>query len=368
MQARTKNRQNTPEAQPDAARWRAVLQRDARADGLFYYAVASTGVYCRPSCPSRRPRRERVSFFATRDEAERAGFRPCRRCQPQEPSLRQRRALAVARACRLVDTAEEPPALHALAATAGMSRFHFHRVFTEVTGMTPRAYVAAHRASRLREQLTAGASVTDAMYNAGFTSNGRFYEAAPGALGMTPTAYRTGAAGERIRVAIRKCFLGLVLVAATDRGICAVCLGDDRNALGRELRDRFPRATLLEEDESLSSLVSAVVSCIESSDSAAHLPLDIRGTAFQHRVWKALQQVPPGSTVSYAEMARRIGAPASAARAVARACATNPVAVVVPCHRVVGRDGSLTGYRWGLDRKRRLIEREHGKDARARRT
>jgi AraC family transcriptional regulator of adaptative response/methylated-DNA-[protein]-cysteine methyltransferase len=341
----------------DEERWSAVQRRDPGADGLFYYSVLTTGVYCRPSCAARLPRRENVRFHASCALAERAGFRACKRCRPNEPALPERRAAAVAEACRLIETAEEMPDLEALAQAAGMSRFHFHRVFKAATGVTPKAYAAARRADRLRAGLAESDTVTEAIYGAGFNSSGRFYAASSSMLGMTPSKFRAGGEGVRIRFALGECSLGSILVAATEKGVCAIMFGDDPEALLRDLEDRFPRAELLGGDPSFEETVSKVVGFVEAPALGLDLPLDLRGTAFQQRVWQALREIPAGSTVSYAEIARRIGAP-KAVRAVAQACASNALAVAIPCHRVVRTDGALSGYRWGVERKRRLIERE----------
>jgi AraC family transcriptional regulator of adaptative response/methylated-DNA-[protein]-cysteine methyltransferase len=339
------------------ARWRAVQHRDSAADGAFYYSVLTTGVYCRPSCPSRRARRENVTFHATVADAQAAGFRPCKRCRPNEAALAERQAAAVATACRLIEESEEPPSLSALAGTAGMSRFHFHRVFKAVTGVTPKAYAQAHRARRLRGQLAQSGTVTQAIYDAGFNSSGRFYAAAERMLGMTATDYRSGGANARIRFAVGECSLGSILVARSERGICAILLGDDPDALVRELEDRFSKAQLIGADKDFEQLVATVVGFVEAPARGLDLPLDVQGTAFQQRVWEALRQIPCGSTASYAEIAERIDRP-KAVRAVAGACASNPIAVAIPCHRVVRTDGELSGYRWGIARKRALLGRE----------
>src|ERR671931_1092400 len=338
-------------------RWAAVMRRDRRADGAFYYSVRTTGVYCRPSCGARRARRENVGFHTTREAAERAGFRPCKRCRPHEVGLAEQRAAAVAKACRLIETAEETPSLAALARAAGMSRFHFHRVFKAVTGVTPKAYAAAHRGKRVREELASSNTVTEAIYGAGFNSNGRFYAAAADLLGMTPTQFRTGGSGHVIRFAVGECSLGAILVAATDKGVCAIEFGDDPDALVRSLQDRFPKARLVGGDEMFEQLVAKVVGFIEAPARGLDLPLDIRGTAFQQRVWDAIRDIPAGATASYSEIAKRIGAP-KAVRSVAQACASNGIAVAIPCHRVVRTDGSTSGYRWGVARKRALLARE----------
>jgi AraC family transcriptional regulator, regulatory protein of adaptative response / methylated-DNA-[protein]-cysteine methyltransferase len=347
--------QSHPSFATEAERWQAVQDRDRRADGAFYYAVSTTGVYCLPSCGARLPRRENVSFHATRQAAERAGFRPCKRCRPDaaEPP----HAAAIAAACRLIAEAEEMPGLDALAAAAGLSRFHFHRVFKAETGLTPRAYAAAERARRLRQALPRAGSVTAAIYDAGFNSSGRFYEASSALLGMTPTRFRAGGAGAVIRFAVGQCSLGAILVAATEAGVCAIALDDDPAALVRDLEDRFPKARLEGGEAGFEQWVAKVVGLVEAPRLGLDLPLDLRGTAFQERVWRALRDIPPGTTSTYAELAARIGAP-HAVRAVAGACAANPLAVAIPCHRVVRRDGSLAGYRWGIARKRALLDRE----------
>ncbi len=341
----------------DDERWGAVKRRDRDADGAFYYSVLTTGVYCRPTCAARLPRRENVGFHATCAEAERAGFRPCKRCRPNEAALAERQASAVAKACRSIEQAEEAPSLDALAETAGMSRFHFHRVFKAQTGVTPKAYADAHRAERVREELAQSDTVTAAIYGAGFNSNGRFYATSTDLLGMTPTEFRAGGTGAAIRFAVGECSLGSILVAATEKGVCAIQLGDDPEALVRGLQDRFPKARLIGGDATFEQLVARVVALVEAPGNGPDLPLDVRGTAFQRVVWQALRDIPPGSTASYGEIARRIGRP-KAVRAVAQACASNDIAVAIPCHRVVRRDGGLSGYRWGIERKRALLERE----------
>jgi AraC family transcriptional regulator of adaptative response/methylated-DNA-[protein]-cysteine methyltransferase len=268
-----------------------------------------------------------------------------------------RRAAAVAKACRLIETSEEMPNLDALAGSAGMSRFHFHRVFRTTTGVTPKAYAAAHRARRVREALPQTSTVTEAIYGAGFNSSGRFYAKSEQVLGMTPTRFRSGGSGAAIRFAVGECSLGSILVAATDKGVCAILLGDKPEALVRELEDRFPRATLIGGDEDFEQWVAKVVGFVEAPALGLDLPLDVRGTAFQQRVWQALRKIPAGATVTYSEVAQRIGAP-KAVRAVGQACASNAIAVAIPCHRVVRNDGSLSGYRWGVERKRALLDRE----------
>jgi AraC family transcriptional regulator of adaptative response/methylated-DNA-[protein]-cysteine methyltransferase len=339
-------------------RWAAVLTRDRRADGTFWYSVATTGIYCRPSCGARRPNRRNVKFHDSPADAERAGFRPCRRCKPHQLANTDRYAATVAAICREIETAPAAPPLAALARRARLSPHHFHRVFKRITGVTPRAYAAAHRANRVRGELeNRSKTVTDAIYDAGFNSGGRFYEQSNQLLGMTPTAYRSGGAEATIRFAVGECSLGSVLVAQSQKGVCAVFLGDDPESLVRNLQDRFPRATLLGGDGGFEQVVARVIAAVEAPAAGFDLPLDVRGTAFQQRVWQALREIPVGATASYTDIAVRIGAPTSA-RAVALACGANPVAVVIPCHRVVRTDGSVSGYRWGVERKRALLERE----------
>lgn len=341
----------------DAEMWEAMRRRDKDADGSFYYSVKTTGVYCKPSCASRPARRENVAFHVRCEDAERAGFRPCKRCRPNEAGLAERQAAAVARACRRIEASGEMPVLDELAAEAGMSRFYFHRVFARVAGMTPRAYAAAHRARRVREELGRSGTVTEAIYGVGFNSGGRFYEKAGEMLGMKPVEFREGGRGAEIRFAAAECSLGSILVAATERGVCAILLGDDPEALVRDLQDRFPKAVLTGGDREFEQVVARVVTFVEAPRLGLDLPLDVRGTVFQQRVWEALRGVPAGQTVSYAQIAERIGAPA-AVRAVAQACGANALAVAIPCHRVVRRDGAISGYRWGVERKRALLERE----------
>lgn len=338
-------------------RWAAVVTRDPAADGQFYYAVATTGVFCRPSCSARTPRPENVRFFATVADAEHAGYRPCRRCTPDQPPRAEQHAALVARLCRQIEHAERPPSLEQLAASAQMSASHLHRLFKAATGVTPRAYAAAHRARTLRRELDHSHTITEAIYHAGYTASSRFYAESDRVLGMTPKNYRAGGANTVIRFAVGECALGAILVAASPRGIVSVALGDDPDALGRDLQDRFVNAEFIGGDPEFEELVARVVGLVESPRIGLDLPLDVRGTAFQLRVWNALRSIPPGAKLSYAELARRIGTP-TATRAVARACAANTLAVLIPCHRVVRSDGGLSGYRWGVERKRELLERE----------
>ncbi|MBA2251858.1 MAG: bifunctional DNA-binding transcriptional regulator/O6-methylguanine-DNA methyltransferase Ada [Nitrospirales bacterium] len=338
-------------------RWAAVVAHDPKADGTFYYSVKTTGVYCRPSCAARRARPEHVRFHATCQEAEKAGFRPCRRCKPDQAPPVEQHAATIAEVCRLIEESEEAPRLEQLARHAGLSTSHFHRVFKAITGLTPKDYAAANRAKRVRRTLDRSSTVTEAIYDAGYNSTGRFYETSNEVLGMTPSNYRAGGAWTDIRFAVGECSLGSILVAKSERGVCAILLGDDPDELTHDLQDRFPRANLIGGDAGFEQLVSKVVGFVEAPALGLDLPLDVRGTAFQERVWQALQNIPAGSTVSYADLANRIGSPKSV-RAVAQACGANALAVAIPCHRVVRHDGALSGYRWGVDRKRALLQRE----------
>ena len=319
-------------------------------------AVVTTGVYCRPSCASRPPRPENVRFFNTRDAAESAGFRPCKRCKPQLDVRADPHAAAIAAACRRLES-DNAPDLATLARHAGFSLFHFHRLFKAATGVTPKQYASARRAQRVRTGLTQQTTVTEAIYSAGYNSNGRFYAESNDLLGMTPSTYKSGGKRAEIAFAVGECSLGSILVARSQRGICAILLGDDPQALAQDLQDRFPRANLAAGDAEFENLVAQVVTLVESPAAGLDLPLDVRGTAFQQRVWQALRKIPAGSRATYSEIAARIGAPKSV-RAVAQACAANALAVAVPCHRVVRSDGSLSGYRWGVERKQALLERE----------
>jgi len=338
-------------------RWARIVARDRTADGHLWYSVLTTGVYCRPSCPSRSANPENVQLHDTVEEARATGFRPCKRCRPDGLSVDAENVAIVARACRLIEQSEEEPSLTDLAEAVGRSPSYFHRRFKAVTGLTPKGYAAAHRAAKVREGLASGNSVTEAIYDAGFNSSGRFYEKSTGMLGMTPSQYRAGGANEEIRFAVGETSLGAILVASSKKGVASILLGDDPNELVRELQDRFPKAHLIGADRNYEALVARVVGFIEAPRLGLDLPLDVRGTAFQRRVWQALQGVPIGQTVSYTEIARRIGSP-NAMRAVAGACAANHLAVAIPCHRVVRNDGSLSGYAWGVERKQALLTRE----------
>lgn len=338
-------------------RWAAVVARDSTADGTFYYSVATTGVYCRPCCAARLARPENVRFHATCADAERAGFRPCKRCRPDQPAMAEMHAAKITAACRYIEAAETEPSLAELAQHVGLSTYHFHRLFKAIAGLTPKAYASALRARRVREELGRGVRVTTAIYDAGYNSSGRFYAEADQVLGMAPSVYRAGGTNAEIRFAVGECSLGSILVATSARGVCAILLGDDPEDLLRDIEDRFPQAYLIGGDAKFEQLVATVIGFVEAPALGLDLPLDVRGTAFQQRVWQALREIPAGATASYTEIARRIGAP-RAVRAVAQACAANALAVAIPCHRVVRNDGGLAGYRWGVARKRALLDRE----------
>ena len=338
--------------------WRQVQTRDTAADGHFVYAVASTGIFCRPSCPSRRPARANVRFFADPDAAIAAGYRACRRCHPAGVHAE---AEMVRRLCGYLERHHDRMVtLQQLGRMANLSPFTVQRMFERVLGVSPRHYQIDLRAARLREELAGGRSVTEATYEAGFSSSSRMYQSAETRLGMLPERFRKGGAGETIRCLVTGCALGQVLVAATARGVCAVTLGDDAATLEQELRQRFPAATITLatlDDPALGQAAQAVLSRMTEHPVALDLPLDLRTTAFEQRVWRALQAIPRGETRSYSQLAAELGTP-RAVRAVARACARNPLAVVVPCHRVIGKDGKLTGYRWGSERRRALLTLE----------
>ncbi len=339
------------------SRWSRVIARDRTADGKFYYSVVTTGVYCLPSCASRQANPKNVDFHQTIAECVAAGFRPCRRCKPDQPPLATRNGGKIAFVCRLIARSEEPLTLAEMAEAARLSPYHFHRIFKAVTGMTPKKYTAANQASKVRDELTRSETVTQALYDAGFNSNGRFYEKSREMLGMNPSDYRDGGLDVDITFAVGECSLGSILVARSDKGVCAISLGDDPQALVHDLQDRFSKAHVIGGDAAFEAFVAQVVGLVEAPGVGLDLPLDVRGTAFQQRVWQALREIPAGTTVTYTDIANRIGAPTSV-RAVASACGANTLAVAIPCHRVIGRNGSLSGYRWGVERKRDLLARE----------
>jgi AraC family transcriptional regulator of adaptative response/methylated-DNA-[protein]-cysteine methyltransferase len=344
-------------ASGDNKRWESVVARDGRQDGKFVFAVTSTGIYCRPSCPSRRPRREHVRFFGQPDEAEKAGFRACLRCRPKA-ATGNARAEMVKEICRYIEQRlDEPITLQGLARAFHQSPFHLQRTFKATLGITPREYADSCRMNQFKRNLQAGQSVTDAMYEAGYGSSSRLYERTASQLGMTPDRYRRGAVAASIRYTSTGTPLGRVLIAATDKGICAIRFGSSDDQLEHGLRREFPFALRKRDDDGLRQWSKAVLDHLRGHELNPSLPLDIQATAFQRRVWSYLQTIPRGSTRSYSEVARGIGSP-TAARAVARACATNPVALAIPCHRVVREDGSMGGYRWGVKRKEALLEME----------
>ena len=341
----------------DDPRWARIVARDETADGHLWYSVSTTGVYCRPSCPSRIPNPKNVQLHDTLVSARATGFRACRRCNPDGPSTEAGNAALVAKACRIIEESEEEPSLEELAGAVGRSPSYFHRVFKANIGLTPKNYAAAHRAKKVRQGLASCNTVTEAIYDAGFNSSGRFYEKSKDMLGMTPSQYRAGGTDEEIKFAVGQTSLGAILVASSKKGVAAILLGDDPDELVRNLQDRFPRARFIGADRDYEALVARVVGFVEAPKIGLNLPLDVRGTAFQERVWQALREIPVGTTICYAELARRIGSP-KAARAVAAACSANKLAIAIPCHRVVRNDGSLSGYAWGVERKRVLLDRE----------
>ncbi len=341
----------------DEARWQAVISRDKDADGQFFYAISTTGIYCYPSCPSRLALRANTHFFETSATAEQAGFRPCKRCKSDQATPSSRDAHVIAQACRLIENADEIPSLGTLAQSQNLSSYHFHRLFTSITGVTPRAYAIAHRAHKIRNELSQNTSITEAIYQAGFNSNSRFYATSTEVLGMTPTNFKNGGNSETLYYSIGACAFGSILVAHSEKGICAILIHDDEKPLLADLQTRFPKATLIEDRTDFKHWLEQVVNFVEAPKKGLELPLDIRGTLFQQRVWQLLQKIPFGTTASYTDIATQLGDP-KAVRAVARACAANPIALLVPCHRVVRSDGGISGYRWGVENKRTLISRE----------
>lgn len=347
----------TPTTVTQDPRWARVVARDKAVDGQFWYSVLTTGVYCRPSCPSRTANPRNVQLHDSLESARATGFRSCKRCNPDGPARNAGNATLVAKACRMIEQGEAEPSLEHLAKAAGLSQGYFHRAFKAATGLTPKRYAAAYRARKVREGLVSASSVTEAMYDAGFNSSGRFYEKSTAMLGMTPSRYRAGGLNEEIRFAVGQTCLGAILVASSKKGVAAILLGDDPDGLVQDLQDRFPRAHLIGADRDYEGMVARVVGFVEAPEVGLDLPLDVRGTAFQQRVWQALREIPSGTTVCYAEIAQRIGSP-QAMRAVAGACAANNLAVAIPCHRVVRHDGAVSGYAWGVDRKRALLQHE----------
>jgi AraC family transcriptional regulator of adaptative response/methylated-DNA-[protein]-cysteine methyltransferase len=338
--------------------WQAVLDRDSGSDGAFVYGVRSTGIYCRPSCPSRRPGRAQVRFFEVPEAAEEAGFRPCLRCRPRKMGRPEHLVEPVRQACRYIEAnLDRSLTLSEVSAEVALSPYHLQRTFKRVMGITPRQYAEARRLDNLKTQLREGQSVTTALYDVGYSSSSRLYERAPEQLGMTPSAYRKGGAGMHVGYTIVDSPLGRLLVGATERGVCAVSLGDSDGYLEAALRREYPAAEVQHDQAGLDPWVGVILGYLDGTRPDLDLPLDVQATAFQWRVWEALRAIPYGSTRSYGEVARAVGEP-NAARAVAMACASNPVALVVPCHRVIGQSGKLSGYRWGAERKRLLLEKE----------
>lgn len=345
----------------DEERWQALVEKDPGAEGKFFIAVRTTGIYCRPGCASRRPNRENVSFFESAAAAQAAGYRPCKRCQPERSAERSEQAERIIQACALIEQAETCPTLAELAGAVGLSPFHFQRLFHKTVGITPRQYFAQKRAERVRERLSSGERVTDALYNAGYGSSGHFYGQAKPTLGMKPAAFRSGAPGTDIWYTVQPCYLGWALIAATQVGICTIEFGDRPEDLEASLKARFPGAIYQEEDPQFTAWVREALAYIEQPVDGLRLPLDIQGTTFQRKVWAALQEIPAGQRASYIEIARRIGQP-TASRAVAQACGANRLAVVVPCHRVVRENGELGGYKWGIARKQQILAREERRE------
>jgi len=339
------------------ARWHAVLNNNSSADGSFYYAVLTTGIYCRPSCTSRLPNRANVEYFTTCEEAEAAGYRACKRCKPTTKSKAVETEQKIIHSCRIIEESETSLKLDELAAQVNLSPYHFHRLFKKIVGVTPKQYASRNKSQRFQKSLKTSPSITDAIYSAGYGSSGGAYDKTQDQLAMKPKVYRKGAAGITITYGLAQCFLGWVIVAATDRGICAIEFGDDPDALPDQVQSRFPKAQLKEADRGFKTLINEVVEFIESPGGDFKIPLDIQGSAFQQQVWNVLRRVKPGETLSYTEVAEKIGNP-NAVRAVASACASNKLAVVIPCHRIISKAGKLSGYRWGTKRKKMLLDLE----------
>jgi len=342
----------------DDARWEAIVARDKNADGSFFYAITTTGIYCYPSCPSRLALRSNTQLFDTALDAVHAGFRPCKRCKSDQETPSLRDAQIIAKVCKMIEDADEIPSLDALAQSQNMSRFHFHRLFKSITGITPKAYATAHRAHKIRTELSEhDRSITEAAYQAGFNSSGQFYAKSAEILGMTPTHFKNGGHSETIYYSIGICSFGAILVARSEKGICSILIHNDDNPILADLQKRFPKATLIKDQIDFNHWLAQVIQFVETPKQNLELPLDIRGTVFQQRVWQLLQKIPLGRTASYTDIATQLGDP-KAVRAVAKACAANPIALLVPCHRVIRSDGGISGYRWGVENKLALISRE----------
>lgn len=342
-------------------RWKAALEKDKNFDGVFVLAVRSTKIYCKPSCPARKPKRENVLFFGSCDEAESKGFRACLRCKPKETGDAQKTDL-IKRACRLIEENEdETLTLERLSELLNVSKFHLQKTFKKIVGVSPKKYAEIHRVKKFKALLKEGESVTDAIYEVGFGSSSRLYEKSNAQLGMTPTKYRRGGEGMKINYTITKCSLGLLLVAATEKGLCSVAFADGEKVLEENLTKEYPRAFIVKNENGLHEFVNELLLHLEGTKTRIDLPLDVQATAFQTRVWEALREIPYGETRSYSDIAKELNQP-TATRAVARACATNPIAVVTPCHRVVRENGELSGYRWGIERKKKLLMNEKAID------
>lgn len=345
---------------PDENRWNAIVNRDRNVDGIFFYAVKTTGVFCRPSCSSRLPNRENVECFDTCKEATSAGYRPCKRCNPTAETKNKETEQKIIDACRSIEQSDTPLKLNDLAREAKLSPYHFHRLFKKIVGVTPKQYSSSHQSHRFKENLKTSQSVTDAIYTAGYSSSSGAYNKRQDHLAMKPKAYRNGAAGLTITYGLAECFLGWVIVASTELGICAIEFGDDPKILPQQVQSRFPKAQLQKAGSGFLTLIKEVIDFIKNPDSDFNIPLDIQGTVFQQQVWSVLRQIKPGDTLSYTEVAEKIGNP-NAVRAVATACSSNKLAVVIPCHRVISKDGKISGYRWGVERKKVLLETEKDK-------
>ncbi len=337
--------------------WKAVAEKDRSADGLFFYAVKTTGVFCRPGCSSRLPKRDNVEFYTSCDSAKAAGYRPCLKCRPDTQSKETEIEQKIVRACRMIETSESQLTLKDLAEDVKLSTYHFHRLFKRIIGVTPKQYAINHRAGKFAEKLPDSPSITDAIYDSGYSSSSGAYTQQKKRLSMMPKVYKQGAAGMTITYGLAECFLGWVIVAATDLGVCSIEIGEDPIALPKLLQKRFPKAQLVQAGEGFTALLAEVIDYIASPAREHTIPLDIQGTAFQQQVWAILQQIEPGETVSYTEVAERMGRP-SAVRAVATACAANKIAVIIPCHRVITKEGKISGYRWGVERKKQLLDME----------
>ena len=341
----------------DSSRWQAVVDRDKAADGCFYYAVITTGIFCRPGCSSRFPNRVNVEYFENVAEAERAGFRPCKRCNPTGETKDKILKQKIVEACRRIENSDKPIKLDTLAREAGLSSYHFHRLFKKNVGVTPKAYSSSQQSLRFREKLKSSESITDAIFDAGYSSTSGAYAPEGDRLAMKPKEYRAGGKGITIQYGVAECVMGWVIVAATDRGICGIEFGDDATALVPQIQKRFPAAIIEEAGPGFKHIIEDVVEFVQTPTPSFNLPLDIQGTVFQQKVWAILKDIEPGKTMSYTEVAEKIGNP-NAVRAVATACASNKLAVVIPCHRVISKSGKISGYRWGVARKRALLENE----------